>query len=116
MAIVNTVASATPASRNIEVSLDHARTIRQMIVQSMAVARIAPCCRSERRVNASSKSHNGASIVYAAEWMSEASVTGYPDSAFRIGLAPTIAVPRTRITGSATAIVRLENLTRRNLF
>lgn len=110
------VASATPASRKAEVVLVPVRTIRQMITHRMTVPRIAACCGSESSVSASSKLQMGASIVYVAEWASDASVTGRPDSAFRIGDGPTIAVTRTRIAAAATAIELFENLTAGNLF
>lgn len=90
-----------------------------MMTQSAIVPRTAACCCNDNNVRASNSAQNGANIVYAAEWIRVASAAGRPVSAFRIGVAPTMEVARTRMAASAAKmepIELLENLTAGNLF
>ena len=83
------------------------------------MASTAACCCSDSKVRASSTVQTGASIVYAAEWMRVASATGRPVSAFRIGVAPTMEVARTRMAANPAAMKPIEffeNITAGNLF
>jgi len=108
-----------PASRKIDVRTNRARSILQMMTQRTTVASTAACCCSDSNVRASSTVQIGANIVYVAEWMRVASAAGRPVSAFRIGVAPTMEVARTRIAASAATmkpIELLENFTAGNLF
>jgi hypothetical protein len=112
--MIPSVASATPASRKIDVRAESARSILQMMTQRATVASTAACCCNDSSVRASNTVQIGANIVYAAEWIRVASAAGGPVSAFRIGVAPTMDVARTRIapnTATMKPIELLENLT-----
>jgi len=89
------------------------------MTRRITVASTAACCCNDSRVRASNTVQIGANMVYAAEWMRTASAAGRPVSAFRIGVAPTMEVTRTRTAANAATmkpIEPLENLTAGNLF
>lgn len=64
----------------------------------------AACCDSDSSVSASISEQNGANTVYATACTSDASVTGSPVSAFRIGVAPTSDVAGTRPASMAATM------------
>gem|GEM_PF-5597047 len=86
------VSAATASSPRNDVALNRERTMRHTSTQMTTVISSAACCLRERRVRASSTVHKGARTVYATPCTSDASVTGRPVSALRIGVGPTIAV------------------------